>query len=85
MIQSGFYGTRFTANGCPSESVTEDIFVDILQFLASEYGAHPLGLARSYPAMSCDQVYTANPNSKSGQYWIINGDDVIYINCEFEF
>ena len=83
MIRSGVYKAKLIVNDCPSESINEDVLVDMLQLLASEYGVNPLGLARSYPAMSCDQVYEANPRSKSGLYWIIFNDMSIRSYCEF--
>ena len=83
VIRSGAYEARPIVNGCPSESVEEDILVDVLQLLASEYGVHPLGLARSYPAISCDQVYEANPSSESGLYWIIFHGMTVRSYCEF--
>ena len=83
VIGSGVYEAKPIVNGCPSESVKEDILVDVLQLLASEYGVNPLGLVRLYPAMSCDQVYAANPRSKSGFYWIMFNDITIRSYCEF--
>ena len=82
-IRSGVYAAKPIVNGCPSESVPEDILVDVVQLLASEYGVNPLGLARLYPAMSCDQVYEANPRSKSGLYWMILHGMTTRSYCEF--
>ena len=83
MIRSGVYTAKPIFSGCPLESVPEDILVDMLQLLASEYGVNPLGLARLYPAMSCDQVYEANPRSKSGFYWIKLHDMTVRSYCGF--
>ena len=80
VIQSGAY--RFN-NDCPSSAARDDILVDVLQLLASEYGVYPLGLAPSYPATSCDQVSAANPGRKTGLYWVGSGDNVKRLNCEF--
>ena len=82
VIQSGAYGFRSTNNDCPSSSAKDDILVDVLQLLASEHGAHPLGLTPSYPAASCDQVSAANPGRKTGLYWVGSGDNVKRLNCE---
>ena len=82
VIRSGVYKAKLV-NDCPSESTNEDILVDMLQLLASEYGVNPLGLARLYPAISCDQVYETNPRSKSGLYWIIFNGISIRNYCEF--
>ena len=83
VIRSGVYKAKVIVNGCSSESVKEDVLVDMLQLLASEYGVNPLGLARLYPAMSCDQVYEANQRSKSGLYWIMFNGITNKSYCEF--
>lgn len=57
--------------------------VDVLQFLAAESGVHPLGLSRSYAAESCAQVIRANPDAKSGLYWIKNSESATRMHCEF--
>ena len=60
-------------NGCPSEEDNEDILVDVLQLLSSEFQVVPLGQAKSYAATSCMQVADASPQNKAGLYWITDG------------
>ena len=41
------------SNGCPSEEDNEDILVEVLQLLSSEFQLVSLGRAKSYEATSC--------------------------------
>ena len=69
---------RVSVNGCPSEQDNEDILVDVLGLLSSEFGVVPLGLARSYAATSCEEVARASPHSKTGLYWITDGSNTAH-------
>ena len=55
-------------NGCPSEEDNEDILVNVLQLLSSEFQVVPLGRVKSYAATSCMQVADASPQNKAGLY-----------------
>ena len=44
------------SNGCPSEEDNEDILVEVLHLLSSEFQVIPLGRAKLYAATSCMQV-----------------------------
>lgn len=83
LIEAGSYQSRKINGRRHSQQTIEDIKVDILQLLSSEFSIHPLGVIRSYPAESCDQVYLANPASLSGMYWITNGENTALIHCQF--
>ena len=61
------------SNGWPSEDDNEDILVEVLQFLSSEFQVVPLGRAKLYAATSCMQVADASPKNKAGLYWITDG------------
>ena len=61
------------SNGCPSEEDNEEILVEVLQLLSSEFQVVPLGRAKSYVATSCMQVADASPQNKAGLYWITDG------------
>ena len=83
VVQSGAYSPTFSPD-CPSDSVAEDILTDALQLLVSDFDVRPLGLIKSYAAVSCDQIIIAGPGSKSGLYWIRDRDgDVNQVMCEF--
>ena len=71
------------AGSCPLQSAHEDITVDVLQLLSSEFGVRPLGLIRAYPAESCDQVAAANPGSPAGLYWISSDGNIVQVHCQF--
>ncbi len=75
--------SRIIEGECPSQQAIESINVDILQFLFSEFGVHPLGLAQSYAAESCDQVAEASPGSPSGMYWIKSAGTAAQVYCRF--
>ena len=77
-IKKGGNPVRVYANGCPSEQDNEDILVDVLGLLSSEFGVVPLGLARSYAATSCEEVARASPHSKAGLYWITDGSNTAH-------
>ena len=85
LIDAGGYSPKIIEDGvCPSQSVREDIMVDVLQLLFSRYGARPLGLIRAYPAESCDQLALASPGSRPGMYWIgSDSQDASLVTCEF--
>ena len=69
--------------GCPSQSRVDTILVDVFQFLSSEYDVHPLGVIRSYPAESCDQLAIASPGSPPGLYWVGSSpQDATLTRCE---
>ena len=70
-------------NGCPSEEDNEDILVDVLQLLSSEFQVVPLGRAKSYAATSCMQVADASPQNKAGLYWITDGTHTQQEYCNF--
>ena len=75
---------RVSANGCPSEQDNEDILVDMLGLLSSEFGVVPLGLARSYAATSCEEVARTSPHSMAGLYWITDGSNTAHQeHCNF--
>ena len=83
-IKRGGNPVRVSANGCPSEQDNEDILVDVLGLLSSEFGVVPLGLARSYAATSCEEVARASPHSKAGLYWITDGSNTAHQEyCNF--
>ena len=70
-------------NGCPSEEDNEDILVEVLQLLSSEFQVVPLGRAKSYAATSCMQVADASPQNKAGLYWITDGTHTQQEYCNF--
>ena len=72
-IRRGRNPPKIYNNGCPSERDNEDILVDVLKLLSSEFGVVPLGRAKYYAAISCMQVADASPQNKAGLYWITNG------------
>ena len=49
--------------------------MDLLQFLSTEFGLVPLGRAKSYAALSCEEVADASPQNKNGLYWITDGNN----------
>ena len=69
--------------GCPSEEDNENILVDVLQLLSSEFQVVPLGRAKSYAATSCMQVSDASPQNKAGLYWITDGTHTQQEYCNF--
>ena len=83
VVRKGTYAARSSPD-CPSDSVAEDILTDAIQLLASDFDVRPLGLIKSYAAVSCDQIFIAGPGSKSGLYWIKGRDgDVNQVMCDF--
>ncbi len=83
VVQKGTYAARSSPD-CPSDLVAEDILTDAFQLLASDFDVRPLGLIKSYAAVSCDQIVIAGPGSKSGLYWIRGRDgNVNQVMCEF--
>ncbi len=85
LVDAGGYPARVIDDGIfPSQSVKEDILVDVLQLLSVVYGARPLGLIRAYPAESCAQLALASPGTLSGLYWIgTSSQDATLIFCNF--
>ena len=83
-IKRGSNPARVSANGCPSEQDNEDILVDVLGLLSSEFGVVRLGLARSYVATSCEEVARASVHSKAVLYWITDGSNSAHQeHCNF--
>ena len=71
------------SNGCPSEDENEDILVEVLQLLYSEFQVVPLGRAKLYAATSCMQVADTSPQNKAGLYWITDGSNTQQEYCNF--
>ena len=70
-------------NDCPSEEENEDILVDLLQLLFTEFGLVPLGWAKFYAASSCEKVADASPQNMAGLYWITDGTNTQHEYCNF--
>ena len=81
--EGGGFPSRTVSGACPSSAGLEDITVDVLQLLSSRYGLRPLGLSRSYPAESCDQIGRASPGSLSGMYWVGDAESSVQMYCQF--
>ena len=63
------------SSGCNSYQVKEDVLLDALYLLWSEFGVNPLGQVEACPAMSCAEVI------QPGLYWIRNGTEVVQQYC----
>lgn len=74
LITDGILTAQSYNESCPSPLMREDIMVDVLQLLSTQYGVFPLGLTSLYAADSCDQVAEVNPTSQSGTYWVTGTD-----------
>ncbi len=59
------------------------MLVDAFQFLASEFGAKPLGLISTYAASSCEEIATSISDSTPGLYWIMLDDSPTLVQCDF--
>ena len=82
-IKRGRNPARIYSNGCPSQQDNDELLLDMLKFLSIEFGVNPLGLDKTYAAISCDQITSANPQSKAGIYWITNGTTIHQEYCYF--
>ena len=82
-IKRGGNQGRVYYNGCPSQQDNDELVLDVLKFLSIEFGVIPLGLARTYAATSCEQIASANPQSKAGMYWITNDTTRQQEYCSF--
>ena len=81
-IRRGVNPVRIS-NGFLSKEHNEDILVEVLQLLSSEFQVVPLGWAKLYAATSCMQVADASPHNKAGLYWIIDGSNTQQEYCNF--
>ena len=57
--------------------------MDLLQFLSTEFGLVPLGWAKSYAALSCEEVADASPQNKEDLFWITDGNNTQQEYCNF--
>ena len=57
--------------------------MDLLQLLSTEFGLVPLGRAKSYAALSCEEVADASPQNMAGLYWITDGNYTQQEYCNF--
>ena len=64
------------SGACNSNQVREDVLLDALYLLWSEFGVNPLGQVEACPAMSCAEV------SQPGLYWIRNETEVVQQHCK---
>ena len=82
-MKKGSNPIKFSSNGCSPERDNEDISVEVLHLLSSEFGVVPLGRARSLAASSCEQVAAASAQNTSGFYWITDGTTTQQEYCNF--
>ena len=73
-LTSGINPARLSS-GCNSNQVKQDVLLDALYLLWSEFGVNPLGQVEACPAMCCAEV------SQPGLYWIRNGTEVVQQYC----
>ena len=82
-IKRGGNPAKVYSNSCPSQQDNDELLLDVLKFLSIEFGVNTLGLDKTYAATSCDQITSANPQSKAGMYWITNGTTIEQKYCYF--
>ena len=57
--------------------------MDSLQLLSTEFGLVPLGRAKSYAALSCEEVADTSPQNMAGLFWITDGNNTQQEYCNF--